>query len=128
MNLKQTVKGYVGEQNGAVYYCDLSNVYRAQINALPVPDARTGYLQGRWECSVSHWNQYRDACYPGMPKIAWATMGQSHILLVNEKMERIDAIIPDPFPESMAEAVDRMENKHGIRIVNFDREKGLFML
>ncbi len=42
--------------SGMVYYHNGKDVFAAwEGNAV---DVNTGYLQGRWECSVGHWNQY----------------------------------------------------------------------
>ena len=54
--LPESVKGYIGTVNDLIYYHDTSDVYRATLGT--VPDCRTGYLQGRWECSLAHWNHY----------------------------------------------------------------------
>jgi hypothetical protein len=52
------VKGFVwyDASCGLVYYQNGRDVFAAwEGNAV---DANTGYLQGRWECSIAHWNRY----------------------------------------------------------------------
>jgi hypothetical protein len=55
-------KGFVMWANNAhdaFFYSTGTDVYRAPINS--VPDVTTGYVQGRWECTVEHWNRYAEA-------------------------------------------------------------------
>jgi hypothetical protein len=66
MNTNELPKGYLGEQNGLVYFHDGRDVYRAPRSN--VVDVRTGYLQGRWECTVEHWNRFAQAVY-GLPLV-----------------------------------------------------------
>jgi hypothetical protein len=66
-----TIRGYIGtSESGLIYYHDGRDVYRASPGT--VADVTTGYLQGRWECSLRHWNRYCTAIY-GMPAVALAT-------------------------------------------------------
>ena len=54
------VKGFVwyDEANVIVYYHNGTDVFGAwEGNAV---DIHTGYLIGRWECSISHWNTYAE--------------------------------------------------------------------
>lgn len=56
------VKGEIGrDQNGNIYYQHGSEVYRATKDA--IADCRTGYLIGRWETSVAHFNRYYDGVF-----------------------------------------------------------------
>jgi hypothetical protein len=41
---------------GMVYYQDGKDVFAAWEGS--AVDVTTGYLQGRWECSIGHWNRY----------------------------------------------------------------------
>lgn len=61
------VKGYIGtlEDKSTIYH-DGRDVYRAAYGN--VEDCRTGYLQGRWECSVTHWNAGRHAVF-SLPQV-----------------------------------------------------------
>ncbi len=62
-------KGEIGRKGGQVYYTDGKNVFRASPdNAV---DVTSGYLIGRWECTVEHWNRFAEAVY-GMEKICSA--------------------------------------------------------
>ena len=55
------IKGYIGEANGLIYFTDGVNVYRApETNVI---DCDTGYLIGRWECSLNHFEVYRKTVY-----------------------------------------------------------------
>lgn len=40
----------------------------------------------------------------------------------------VDTFDLDPFPENITEVVDRLEEKHNITIINFDREKKKILL
>ena len=60
------IKGWIGQKGNLIYYTDGKNVFRAPVgNAV---DCKTGYLMGRWECSVPHWNRYCEAVY-ALPKV-----------------------------------------------------------
>jgi hypothetical protein len=62
---KQT-KGFIGKVGEMIYYTDGKDVYRAhETNQMDV----TGYLFGRWECSVTHWNRFSEKLY-GLPPVA----------------------------------------------------------
>lgn len=61
------VKGFIGELNKLIYYTDGQDVFRAPFSN--VVDTQTGYLQGRWECSVAHWNRH-DFARMGLPKVS----------------------------------------------------------
>ena len=55
------VKGYIGKSDTHIYYAIDNDVYRATHDA--ITDCLTGYLQGRWECSLIQFNQYRDSVF-----------------------------------------------------------------
>lgn len=52
------VKGLVGIAGNEYFFTDGRDIYRASKDS--VVDTRTGFPQGRWECSVEHWRRYRD--------------------------------------------------------------------
>ena len=59
------IKGYIGEteRNNITYYyyTDGNDVFKAPKGN--VEDCRTGYLIGRWECSLIHFNNFKDSVY-----------------------------------------------------------------
>jgi len=64
----ENIKGYLGKsetpgkpQDTYIYYTDGRDVFRAPINN--VVDVRTGYLIGRWECSLTQFNHFRESVY-----------------------------------------------------------------
>jgi hypothetical protein len=63
-----TPKGYIGtlEDKSTVYH-DGQNVYRAAFGN--VADCTTGYLIGRWECSVQQWNTFRHTIF-NLPRVS----------------------------------------------------------
>lgn len=67
------VKGEVFRDGDFVYYAAGGNVYRDKLSSPSVPDAITGYLQGRWESSVEHWNHF--APRMGRPIINYGVKG-----------------------------------------------------
>lgn len=61
------IRGFISiSKFGLIYYTDGKNVYRATPGT--VIDCISGYLQGRWECSVAHWNYFCKSVYE-MPSI-----------------------------------------------------------
>lgn len=60
------VKGCIGWVGEYVYYTDGRDVWKA--HRTNVVDTRTGYLIGRWECSVHQWNIFPHI-RQGLPKI-----------------------------------------------------------
>ena len=60
--MKHDIKGYIGESNDIIYYTNGTNVFRASKNN--VVDVDTGYLIGRWECSLDHFKRFRSVVYP----------------------------------------------------------------
>lgn len=63
--LAETVKGFFAFNGNLIYYTDGKNVYRATEGT--VADVRTGYLIGRYECSVAHWQRYCVSVYTMEP-------------------------------------------------------------
>lgn len=63
------VKGLIGKSREMIYFHDDQNVFRVPALSPGVADVRTGYLQGRWECSIEHWNRYCDSVY-NLPKVS----------------------------------------------------------
>lgn len=61
MKTPREIKGYIGEAGGMIYYTDGKEVFRAPPSN--VVDIQTGYLIGRWECSLEHWERYKNAVY-----------------------------------------------------------------
>ena len=59
--IEMSIKGYIGEIEDQIYYTDGKEVFRA--NRHNAVDCTTGYLIGRWECSLTHWQRYRNAVY-----------------------------------------------------------------
>ena len=60
----EKIKGFLGLVGDLVYFTDGRNVFRGpKSNSV---DVTTGYMHGRWECSVEHWNRYCGSIY-GMP-------------------------------------------------------------
>jgi len=61
----KNIKGYIGksEYNGTeyIYYSDGNDVFKAPSGN--VVDTQTGYLIGRWECSLTHFNHFRESVY-----------------------------------------------------------------
>lgn len=53
------VKGLIGETDSQYFFTDGRNVFRADKDA--VPDCITGCLQGRWECTLEHFNHSKAA-------------------------------------------------------------------
>ena len=54
-------KGEIGRNGDMIYYQVGNEVYRAhKENAI---DCDTGYLIGRWECSINHFEVYRITVY-----------------------------------------------------------------
>jgi len=54
-------KGFIAEYNGFIYYTDGTDVFKAPKTN--VVDCTTGYLIGRWECSLTHFNTFKDSVY-----------------------------------------------------------------
>jgi len=54
-------KGYIGEYEGYIYYTNGQDVFRASESN--VVDCITGYLIGRWECTLTHFNHFRETVY-----------------------------------------------------------------
>lgn len=59
--MSEPVKGFIAEVNDLVYYTDGRDVYRASKSS--VADVRTGFLIGRWECSLDHFKRYAETVY-----------------------------------------------------------------
>ena len=60
------VKGYIGKLEGLIYYTDGKDVFRAPESN--VVDCNTGYLIGRWECTLEHFNRFINTVYHGIDK------------------------------------------------------------
>lgn len=50
------VKGFIAERNGRILFTDGRDVFAARPG--DVEDVRTGFLIGRWECSVEHFRRF----------------------------------------------------------------------
>jgi hypothetical protein len=124
---KNKIKGYICTFGLYDYYTDGTNVYYDSASTPSVVHVSSGYPQGRWECTVQHWNHYKVRS-EGLPQIVRAVPGQDAVLLVDERMQTIDAIPADPFPETTAEAVERIEKKHNVKVSNWDPVVRLFIL
>ena len=59
--MKDTIKGYIGADGDFIYYSTGTDVYRAhKENAV---DCITGFIIGRWECTLTQFNNYRDTVF-----------------------------------------------------------------
>lgn len=56
-------KGYIGTSGCLIYFTNGHDVFRVPAASPGVPDIIGGYLQGRWECTVTHWNRFCEAVY-----------------------------------------------------------------
>lgn len=59
------VKGYMGERYGLIYFTNGVNVFRASPGT--VADVSSGFLQGRYECTNEHWNQFCEKAHFSKP-------------------------------------------------------------
>ena len=57
----QYIKGFIGRFEDYIYYTDGNDVYKA--HKTNVVDCTSGYLIGRWECSLDHFNRFKDVVY-----------------------------------------------------------------
>lgn len=79
-------KGYIGSlPDSSVFVQDGRNVYRCAAGN--VVDTRTGYLQGRWECTLIHWNRSAHALYD-LPAVPEAVPGVSAVTTVRQSPRR----------------------------------------